>query len=194
MKKYYLLFIVSIVFAMDVKGEGVKTSDELKLLFDADQNDRRADGVTPIDWRKVTLRDREREKRVKELYRSGAFKTGEDYYHGAMVLQHAPEADDNLLAHALSIVAITKGDARAKVLSALTLDRYLMRMKVPQQFGTQYFAEDIEQPVKLYVTGEQVTDELRKEFDLPTLEEAKKREPLFNMSMSSAPQVRATGQ
>lgn len=153
----------------------MNTSEELKMIFEADQDDRRSGKVSLIDWEKVGARDRAREARVKELYRDGLLQTGEDYYHAAMVLQHAPAVEDTLLAHSFSVVAISKGERRGKWLAAATLDRSLMRMNLPQQFGTQYSASSLGEPMKLYETSEQVTDLLRAELDVPPLSEASER-------------------
>lgn len=51
-----------------------------------------------------------------------------------------------------------------------------MRIGRPQRFGTQYRSECPDDPVRLYEVGAGVTDGLRKELDVPTLEEARKRE------------------
>jgi len=164
---------------LDEKRGSMNTSEELQRVFEADQDDRRGGNVALIDWEKVGARDRVREARVKELYMSGLLSTGEDYYHAAMVLQHAPEEEDFLLAHSLCIVSISKGEMRAKWLAAATLDRFLMRIKRPQQFGTQYSCDSLEGPMTLYSTSEQITDALRGEFDVPPIAEAIAREALM---------------
>ena len=51
-----------------------------------------------------------------------------------------------------------------------------MKIGRPQRFGTQYFSASQNEPVKLYEVGPGVTDELRKEMNVPTLDEARKRE------------------
>ena len=86
---------------------------ELAKLFREDQADRMpaAGKLSPsVDWSVVIPRDRAREKRVKELIAADSLGTGSDYYHAAMVLQHAPTPDDYLLAHDLCVVAIARGE------------------------------------------------------------------------------------
>ncbi len=93
------------------------TSDnqELVRMYEEDQGDRApAAAGQPIDWKLVGPRDRQREARVKELYESGALRTGKDYYRCAMVLQHASRPDDYLLAHEFCLVALARGEKAAR--------------------------------------------------------------------------------
>jgi len=55
-----------------------------------------------------------------------------------MILQHAEAPEDNLLAHELCVVAISKGNFEAKWLAAASEDRFLMRIDRPRRFGTQF--------------------------------------------------------
>ena len=136
--------------------------------------------MTPsVDWSVVTPRDRAREKRVKELIDANALGTGADYYHAAMVLQHAPAPDDYLLAHDLCVVAVSKGEERAKWLAAASLDRFLMNIGRPQRFGTQFRSTDVAHPVTLVATDPSVSDSLRRALNVPPLAEAKEREAKF---------------
>ncbi len=154
-------------------------SEELARLYAEDQADRMPKDGKAIDWSVVGPRDKARLACVKELYAGGKLRTGADYYHAAMVLQHAAEPADYLLAHELCVVAISKGDKRAKWLAAASEDRFLMNIGRPQRFGTQYRADGGGQ-FRLYKVEDGVTDALRKEFDAPSLEEARKREEMFN--------------
>src|SRR5436190_1379819 len=65
-------------------------------------------------------------------------KPAGDYYRAAMILQHGDVAEDYLLAHEFCVVAISKGDARAKWLAAASEDRFLMNIDRPQRFATQF--------------------------------------------------------
>jgi hypothetical protein len=158
-----------------------RDNEELARLYAEDQADRKPAGGKSIDWKVVLPRDRKREARVKELYEKGKLRTGNDYYHVAMVLQHAARPEDYLLAHELCIVAIAKGEKKhALWLAAASEDRFLMHLDRPQRFGTQYRGGPKNEPIRLYKVGDGVTDGLRKEFHAPTLAEAKAREALFN--------------
>ncbi len=159
------------------RGENLPDNAELKRLFDEDQADRRpAPDGKPVDFSVVAPRDRAREARVKEIYQTNGLCTGNDYYHAAMILQHANEPDDYLLGHHFCIVALSKGAIRAKWLAAATLDRFLMHTNRPQHFGTQYRPLSPGEPMQLYDVAPIVTDALRAEFNVPTLEVARTRE------------------
>ncbi|PTX91253.1 hypothetical protein [Opitutus sp. ER46] len=146
-----------------VSPEAVADNPELARLFREDQDDRQAGQV--IDWSKVIPRDAARVKRAKELYNRGLLRTGGDYFHAAMVLQRADAADDFLLAHELCIVALLKGEKRARWLAAASEDRFLLKIGRPQRFGTQYrgrgdaAAEPATGPAA-------VSDALRREFNV----------------------------
>ena len=154
-----------------------KDNEELIRLYQEDQADRAP--RTAIDWKVVGPRDQARLKRVKELYTQGRMQTGGDYYNAAMVLQHGSSPEDFLLAHEFCIVAISKGEVRAKWLAAASEDRFLMNIGRPQRFGTQY-RSDGQGPIRLYEVGPSVTDGLRHALDVPSLAEAKAREAEFN--------------
>lgn len=154
----------------------VPASAELARLFNEDQADREHKPGVHTDWEAVGLRDEQRELRVKALLAEGALVTGADFYHAAMVLQHAPAPDDYLLAHDLCVVAIGKGETRAKWLAAASLDRFLNRIGRPQRFGTQFQSTRSTQPSKLVPVDPSVPDSLRREMGVPTLEEARKKE------------------
>jgi hypothetical protein len=164
-----------------------RDDQELVRLFTEDQADRTPASGRPIDWSTVLPRDRAREARIKELYRSDALQTGADYYHAAMILQHAPAPEDYLLAHEFCVVAASKGEKRALWLAAATEDRFLMRIGRPQRFGTQYQSEDGTKPVRLYRVDEGMTDGLRRSFGVPPLAEAMDREPTMNQTGPARP-------
>jgi hypothetical protein len=152
---------------------------EITRLCAEDQADR-APHEGPVDGKAIVARDRERQARVKQLYTAGELRTGHDYHHAALILQHGQEPDDFLLAHELCVVALAKGDHEAAWLCAATEDRYLMNIGRPQRFATQYKSDAPGEPMRLYVVGDGVTDGLRAELHVPTLERAKEREALMD--------------
>jgi hypothetical protein len=166
-------------FSVEVQDSSAsKPADnaELALMYQEDQSDRMPADGKPIDWKVVAPRDKVRETRAKELYTANQLKTGADYYYVAMILQHAATPEDYLLAHELCIVAIIKGEERAKWLAAASEDRFLMNIGRPQRFGTQYRTEGPGGPLRLYQMGEGVSDTLRAAFDVPSLNDARKLE------------------
>jgi hypothetical protein len=153
---------------------------ELARLYADDQADRRPAPGQALDWKVVGARDRAREAKVKELLASDAPRTGADFFHAAMVLQHGSSPEDYLLAHELSVLAIGQGERRARWLAAASMDRYLMNIGRPQRFATQYRSEGPALPMTLYLVDEQVTDTHRAHFGAPPLREAKEREAMMN--------------
>ena len=98
-----------------------------------------------------------------------------------MILQHGDVAEDYLLAHELCVVAISKGDARARWLAAASEDRFLMNIDRPQRFATQFRCDGLPNcEYRLYKLDAAVTDELRRVLDVPSLAEAKAREGRMN--------------
>ncbi len=146
-----------------------EVSTELARMFAEDQSDRTEPS---IDWDAVRPRDAARLGRVKQFYHGQALKTGMDFYHAAMILQHSPNTDDYLLAHEFCIAAISLGVEQAKWLAAASEDRFLMNIGRPQRFGTQYRVDKSSGAWSLYEVGTEVEDSLRRVFNVPSLSEA----------------------
>lgn len=173
--------ILLLASAQSASTSATKDNPELARMMDEDQADRTPDDAKSIDWKIVGPRDAARLKRVKELYAQNKLQTGADYYHAAMILQHGDVAEDYLLAHEFCVVAISKGDKRAKWLAAASEDRFLMNIDRPQRFATQFRCDGPPNcEYHLYKLDPGVTDELRKGLDVPSLAEAKAREARMN--------------
>jgi hypothetical protein len=176
------VFTFSPVVAQNPRAQNVKDNEELTRMHREDQSDRAPSDVKDIDWSVVGPRDKARLARVKELYAQNKLHTGNDYYQAAMILQHGDLPEEFLLAHEFCVIAISKGknDRYTRWLAAASEDRFLMNIGRPQRFATQYRAEPITAPLRLYKVDEGVTDELRRAFDVPSLAEAKAQEALIN--------------
>jgi len=96
------------------------------------------------DWERVSRRDAERRKRVRQMIDQGEARTGKDFERAAMVFQHGDTSDDILFAHVLAVTAIGKGNPGARWLAAASPDRYLHRIGQPQIYGTQFTIKDRE--------------------------------------------------
>ena len=176
-------FVAGLCFDNAIFRVGAQTAadnPELARMYAEDQSDRR--DAEKIGWEKISERDAARLARAKAIYGADGLKTGSDYFHAALILQHSHEAGDYLLAHELCIVAIGKGEERAKWLAAATEDRFMMDIGRPQRFATQYRPEPpgSDGPIRLYKVDEGVTDGLRREFKAPSLAEARAKEAMFN--------------
>ncbi len=174
------LFTLRPVQAQAPAMQTSKDNEELASLYQEDQGDRTSPNGKAVDWAVVGPRDKARLARVKELYTQNRLHTGADYYHAALILQHGDAPEDFLLAHELCIVAISKGNRNGRSLAAASEDRFLMNVGRPQRFGTQYRADPITAPFRLYRVDSGVTDELRRALDVPSLTEAKAREAEMN--------------
>ena len=169
-----VLAAVTTIVAPVVRGQTSPASDnaELARMFQEDQDDRKP-GLHGIDWAKLKPRDDARLARTRELYASGALRTGADWFHAALILQHSSEADDYLLAHEMSVAAVAQGHKDARWLVAASEDRFLMKIGRKQRFGTQYEPGDDPGRFRLAPTEPHVTDALREAIGIPSLAEAK---------------------
>jgi hypothetical protein len=162
------------VMAPGIGGGTPPAADNIELtrMFQEDQGDRQP-GLHGIDWSVVKPRDDARLARARELYEAGALRTGADWWHAAMILQHSSEADDYLLAHEMSVAAAIKGEKNGPWLAAASEDRFLMKIGRKQRFGTQYEPSDEAGKFRLAATDPGVTDQLRAALNAPSLAEAK---------------------
>lgn len=151
-----------------------RDSAELAALYKADQADRTA-GSSSGDWGEIARNDESRGVHVRRMLEEGRLRTGADYFHAAMIFQHAAGIEGVQLAHELAMISACLGDERAKWLAAATYDRMLMNMDRPQRFGTQYRAES-GGPMRLWTVADGVTDGMREALNVPTLEESRARE------------------
>lgn len=94
-----------------------------------------------IDWKAVAPHDDARHRAVRKLLADGKLQSGKDYNFAALIFQHSGDSADLILAHALAVTAVAKGEGNAKWLAAATFDRYLHSIKQPQVFGTQLFRD-----------------------------------------------------
>lgn len=109
------------------RAEWTMTNDELRQLYERDQEGRRS---RLSAWRAVRLlwEDALRRRLVRQLVAQGLLQTGEDYYHAAMLLRHSLHLADYWHAHLLAQRAVDLGYRPARWLFAATLDRWRGRL------------------------------------------------------------------
>lgn len=113
-------------------------SNELQMLMAEDQKDREnAYHPTNNEMAKMTQQDHKRRDRVDVMFRSGCFKTASDYYAAALIYQHGGETRYYYQAHQWAKQAMALGDANARQLAMVALDRYLISIGKKQIFGSQ---------------------------------------------------------
>lgn len=107
---------------------------ELCRLYSADQAVRQ---TQPIDLSK--LDDPAAVVATRGLISRNGLRTGNDYFKAATLLLHSSQTEDYLLAHILATegMAVAPKHRRIRLLTALSLDRYLLAVDQPQVFGTQ---------------------------------------------------------
>jgi hypothetical protein len=122
------------LFVQDVRDRGVPLADNGRdMLPEAE-----ARKLPVVSGTEIYAHDVVRRAQVAQLLHDGKLKTAEDFSDAALIYQHGSTEDDYLLAHVFAMEALAKGDASARQLAALTLDRYLQRAGKKQIFGSQY--------------------------------------------------------
>ncbi|GEM_PF-615982 len=147
---------------------------ELARLYQADQDVRLKKPLDSDNIKTLIEQDRQRRVRVKEWVSAGALKTANDYFHAAMIMQHGEEPEDFMLAHELATVAGFKGNKTGRWLSAASWDRLLQRLGRGQRFGTQS-CRTVDKPWTMEPLDTGLPDSVRREYDVPTLEESRRR-------------------
>lgn len=148
-------------------------SEELKNMYEADQEDRKSWRTGGTDWEVVKPRDNSRMKRVEELYSQGLLKTADDMYYAAMIYQHGDKPEHYEKAMELSRQAGKFGHPDGKRFSALAEDRYLLSIGKPQIWGTQFMRKNADEQWKIREPFDRMakTHEERKEMGLVDVEE-----------------------
>ena len=160
-------------------------NDELRRLYEEDQADRSA--LSPAALKAITdpsvliKKDSARQDRVKALFIANQLRTGNDFYHAAMIFQHGQAPEDFLLAHEFSVAALIKGknDPASRLLTAESEDRFLTHVGRSQRFATQFTFEGTH-PWKLNPVDSVITDDFRQLMDTQSLAEAKNQEIEMN--------------
>ena len=150
---------------------GVADNAELEALKKVDQADRSfVSSPSEIKWELVSVRDAARQQRVRELLLADQVHTAQDFDNAALIMQHGSRPSDYLLAHELGAIAAYMGNLGS--LPALAEDRWLESIGRQQRWGSQF---DWDGNVKeMDTTGAVVTDAMRKDLLLPTLDEIRR--------------------
>ena len=166
-----ILLVCLLIFMLGVSTSAQNDSSgdnaELAQMYKEDQADRTAG--TQLDWGKISERDHQREKRVKEMLGQGLVKTSDDYANAAMIFQHGEDTVASGMAVKMMRKAVELNPARNKWLLAAAIDRDLMRRNKPQIYGTQYRREGEGEWILYHMDEDAVTDAERREYDVPTL-------------------------
>jgi hypothetical protein len=123
-------------YVLDQPGTIWTDNPNMTRMFENDQAEREA--ASPINLKALARADAHRRRAVTAMLHRGELHTGLDYLHAAFIFQHGDQPHDFLLAHALALSALAKGQTDAGWIAAATLDRYLQSENRPQIYGTQF--------------------------------------------------------
>lgn len=156
-------------------------NSELQRLFEADQNARRD---PDMGWDEIDALDEANRSEVLSMLTRGEIRTGLDYFHAAVILQHGESAEEIRLAHSFATISNQLGYERARWMQAASWDRLLMYFEQPQWYGTQFTVDDDGKWYLHEVQEGAVTDEQRAEWRVPSLSESKARAIQRNQSQN----------
>lgn len=163
---------------------------ELLEIYQKDQAERaNLNGADQKAMAAVRENDQRRRERVRQILAEGGAKAGDDYFHAAMVFQHGEVPDDYKLAKELAEKAFELNPKLgiARWLSAAAHDRWLWMTGKPQQYGTQFKKAQDGSWTMDPIDETAVTDEQRRQLNVPPLAESKKRLELMNQKQPPAP-------
>ena len=149
---------------------------QLQKIYRNDQKDRREN----LDWKLIIKRDKERRKEVRTLLKTSKIKSGIDFFYASIIFQHGPSLTDSRMAMNLASKSMKLGCKKAKRMSALALDRYLIKNGKKQRFGTQYFKKSPKDKWKLDPVERKTTDEERTLYNIEPLAELKSQVAKLN--------------
>lgn len=148
-------------------------SKEFEKLYQEDQKHvkRWADYYTDKEFYSI---NKALQKKVQDLLDTNTSKSGRDFFIASMIFHHGFTQTSVRKAISYAKKAVELGYKKGKWLIASATDRLLQLQGKPQKFGTQ-IVKTKSGKVKMYKVDSKTTDEERKEYGLPTLEELKER-------------------
>lgn len=145
---------------------------ELTRMYDEDVKEKATANWSDSEVvHSIREKDRLRRKRVRELIREGALRTGADYHHAALIFQHGESVVHFKQAQELARKGIALGEERSKWLYAAATDRALVYAGKPQRFGTQ-FRKNEKGDWEMGQVDPNTTDEERAQYNVPPLSQA----------------------
>lgn len=144
-------------------------------LFESNQKLRyqsqEQDWGNKIFLKRLQNQESQAKKEILQLLKKGKIKTSDDFYRAAWLFHHSSNFRHYALAVALASTSWLMGEPWGKNLFATTMDRFLLSIRQPQYFTTQY--KKTRGAWLLFPYNRKVTDKTRKWFHVGTLKEAK---------------------
>jgi len=132
---------------------------------------------TDEDWkdkkfiRKLTHIEKKASEEILLLLKEKNLKTADDFYRASFIFHHGTDFKSYLIATALASISDHLGEPWGKNLYAVTLDRLLLSVGLPQQFGSQYIL--VKGKRRLAPVNKNTTDGERKKYLVEPLRKLK---------------------
>lgn len=164
----YLLVLALAALSLPplINAQNSSKPSEIDLIFADDQQARKAPSSNAP--KPIYQNDDQRREATRKLLVAGRLQSGKDFEEAAVVFQHSRQADDYLLAHTLSLIAISMGDKDAIWIASASLDRYLMAIGQPQIYGTQYMTPAGKPATQEPYNRSLISDALRTRLQIPS--------------------------
>ena len=117
---------------------------------------------------------------VVRWYEEGVIQTPEDHLFAARILVTSDVRTELELGRELAVKAVELGEERAYAVQAEAVDRLLLKVGLPQRYGTQYVWEPILGKWRHYAVDPLTTDEVRKAMGIAPLAELRARVDVLN--------------
>ena len=150
-----------------------KPNPEMQKIVDEDQAVRKQNwsNLTQDELNAITVKDRERNRRTREIVKAGELHTAGDFANASLVMQHSQSFAGFQLAHELAVCSMLLGDRGiGRWLVAATYDRMLGSVGHDQRFATQFGSTGL-----MWVDETGICDAERKALGCPTLNEERHR-------------------
>ncbi len=154
----------------------------IKKIFEEDQADRLSKKLLKYSekkrWKIISIRDRERLKKIKDIIEQANHLKGVDYFRAGIIAQHSSDEEGVELAKFLAEKGIEKKHKKSEWLYAAATDRLLVRKGKKQKYGTQYGR--LKGKWFLLPVDPRTTDEERAKHNVITLKEAMQKAKEIN--------------
>lgn len=107
---------------------------------------------------------------VLQMLKKGQISTADDFYRAAFLFQHGKNFREYAFAVALAAASKLLGNAWGKNFYAVALDRFLLSVKQPQYFGSQF---EMNKDGKWILSSfnQKTSDTERRQYDIPSFKE-----------------------
>ena len=145
--------------------EEIADNEALRLLAEADQQDRQIDfsRLSEEEIQAISQRDAEHRAQVEMMLKAGEVRTPDDHMNAALILQHGGDSTAYRKAYELSRDALQIDSTFVPALRFMPVayDRYLISIGQPQVYATQFYWNEQEGWVMPPVDTTEVTEEER---------------------------------